>query len=78
MAIRYSDTKVGDILKLVAPGAPGYGNLGDLLRVKKVFKEAVLVEDRNGKECEFVFNCGALRLKPTEWKEDFPHTEGLA
>lgn len=72
MTIEYSETKVGDILKLVPPGAPGYAQLGDLLRVKKVFKEAVLVEDRNGAEVEFVFNCGAARLEPTEWKEDFP------
>lgn len=72
MTIRYNDTKTGDILKLVPPGASGYAELGDLLRVKRVFKESVLVEDRNGEECEFVFNCGAARLEPTEWREDFP------
>ena len=78
MTIKYSDTKTGDILKLVAPGAPGYAQLGDLLRVKKVFKEAVLVEDRNGAEVEFVFNCGAARLEPTEWRDDFPVDEAAA
>ena len=75
MTIKYSETKVGDILKLVPPGASGYAQVGDLLRVKKVFKEAVLVEDKNGTEVEFVFNCGAARLETTEWKEDFPSPE---
>ena len=75
MAIRYGDTRVGDILRLVPPGAAGYAEPGDLLRVKKVSKEAVLVEDRHGMECEFVFNCGAARLEPTEWRDDFPAEE---
>ncbi len=72
MTINYADTKVGDVLRVVPPGASGYANLGDLLRVKEVHKESVLVENRDGKEGEFVFNCGAARLEPTEWKEDFP------
>ncbi len=72
MTIKFSETKVGDILKLIGQGAPGFARLGDLLRVKEVFKEAVLVEDKNGRECEFVFNCGADRLEVTEWRDDFP------
>ncbi len=75
MTIKFSETKRGDILKLVALGAPGYAKLGDLLRVKRVFKEAVLVENRDGAEVEFVFNCGAARLEATEWREDFPSTQ---
>ena len=59
MTIKYSEINVGDILKLVGAGAPGYGELGDLVRVKKVFAEAVLTENKRGQECEFVFNCGA-------------------
>ncbi len=70
--IEYSETKVGDILKLVSPGAGTYASIGELLRVTKVYKEAVTVEDRNGDPCQFVFNCGAARLEPTEWKDDFP------
>ena len=73
MSIKYADTKVGDILRLVPPGASGYAELGDLLRAKEVHKESVLVEDRDGKVCEFVFNCGAARLEATEWREDFPN-----
>ncbi len=73
MTIKYADTKIGDILKLVPPGVSGYAELGDLLRVKRVHRESVLVENRDGTECEFVFNCGAKRLEATEWKEDFPN-----
>lgn len=70
--ISYSETKRGDILKLVGAGAPGYANLGDLLRVTDVFPNGVKVEDKNGSPCEFVYNCGAARLEPTEWQNDFP------
>ncbi len=70
--INYAETAVGDILRLTGVGAVGYAKLGDLLRVKKVSANSVVVEDRDGDECEFVFNCGAARLEPTEWKQDFP------
>ena len=75
MTIIYSDTKVGDILKIVNAGAPGFALLGDLVRVKEVYKSAVLVEDKHGDTVEFVFNCGAARLEITEWKKDFPWRE---
>jgi hypothetical protein len=71
--IDYAKVKRGDILRLVSPGAPGYAELGDLLRVTKVYENGVAVEDKNGKPCEFVYNCGAARLEPTEWTNDFPN-----
>jgi hypothetical protein len=70
--IDYAKTKKGDILKLVGAGAPGYAKLGDLVRVTEVHANSVKVEDRNGEPCEFIFNCGAARLEPTEWTNDFP------
>lgn len=70
--IDYSQTKRGDILKLVGAGAPGYAALGDLLRVTEVSQHGVKVEDKRGETCEFVYNCGAARLEATEWREDFP------
>ena len=69
--IVYNDTKVGDILKIVGNGAPGYAELGDLVRVTEVHKNSVKVENRDGEPCEFLYNCGAARLEPTEWTEDF-------
>ena len=70
--IDYSKTNVGDVLKIVGAGAPGYAKNGDLVRVLKVHHNSVKVEDRNGETTEFVFNCGAARLEETEWKNDFP------
>jgi len=69
--INYSETKEGDILKIVGVGAPGFAELGDLVRVVKVWGEGVRVEDKDNNRCDFVFNCGAARLEPTEWKKDF-------
>ena len=70
--IDYAKVKRGDILKLVGAGAPGYAFHGDLLRVLEVRTNGVKVEDKNGEPCEFVYNCGAARLEPTEGTNDFP------
>jgi hypothetical protein len=72
MPIKYAETKRGDILKIVGAGAPGYAKNGELVRVLEVRKEGVTVENKDGQPCEFFFNCGAARLEPTEWKNDFP------
>lgn len=72
MGIEYSEVGVGDILRIVPPGAPGWAQVGDLVRVLSVKENAVNVEDRDGSPCEFSFNCGAARLEATEWKSDFP------
>jgi hypothetical protein len=75
--VDYSKVKAGDILKIVGAGAPGYAKNGDLVRVKETYINGVLVEDRNGRAAEFVFNCGAARLEETEWKADFPAQENI-
>lgn len=73
--INYSETHVGDVLRLVPPGAPGYAAIGDLLRVTEVHRNSVKTEDRDGLQTEFLYNCGAKRLEPTEWTFDFPAYE---
>ena len=75
--IEYDKVKKGDILKLSedGAGAPGYADKGDLLRITETFPNAVEVENKHGKKVEFAYNCGAARLEPTEWKEDFPPEE---
>lgn len=70
--IDYEKTERGDILKIVGAGAPGYAQLGDLVRVTERTKLGVMVENKHGQQCEFVYNCGAARLEPTEWRNDFP------
>jgi hypothetical protein len=69
--INYSETKEGDILKVVGVGLPGFAELGELVRVTKVWASGVRVENKNNERCDCVFNCGAARLEPTEWKEDY-------
>lgn len=76
--IEYDKTNRGDILKLVGAGAPGFGKLGDLVRVLDRTKLGVMVENKHGEQCEFVYNCGAARLEPTEWTNDFPAAESQA
>ena len=70
--IDYSKTRRGDILKIVGQGAPGFAVLGDLVRVTEAHTNSVMVEDRDGKTAEFLYNCGAERVEPTEWLKDFP------
>lgn len=70
--IDYGKTQRGDILRIVGAGAPGWAELGDLVRVTAVHANSVHVENRDGAPCEFAFNCGAARLEPTEWRGDFP------
>ena len=71
--VKYEEDQVGDILKITGAGAPGWAQLGDLVRVIAVHQNSVVVEDRDGKTAEFMYNCGAARLEPTEWKKDFPN-----
>lgn len=68
--IDYSKTKIGDILRVVEPGAPGYAKIGDLLRVTQVYRNGVIVEDKKGEQAEFMYNCGAARLEATDWVGD--------
>jgi hypothetical protein len=72
MMIDYSKVQVGDILKITGAGAPGYAENGDLVMVIETHANSVRVEDKDGKTANFMFNCGAARLEPTEWKNDFP------
>lgn len=74
--IDYSKVRRGDILRIVGAGAPGFAEVGDLVRVIGVHVHSVKVEDRDGKTAEFLYNCGAERLEVTEWTEDFPAHEG--
>jgi len=70
--INYQLVNRGDILKIVGAGAPGFAEIGDLVRAIDVHANSVTVEDKDGKQVDFLYNCGAARLEPTEWTNDFP------
>ncbi len=72
--IDYTKVSKGDILKIVGEGAPGFAQLGDLVRVIEVRRDSVRVEDRHGNTANFMYTCGAARLEDTEYKNDFPKT----
>jgi hypothetical protein len=76
--INYKEIARGDILRVVAQGAPGYAALGDLVRVVTCAVNSVTVENRDGVEAEFLYNCGAARLEKTEWTHDFPESKTSA
>jgi len=48
--IDYSKVCTGDILKIVGEGAPGYAELGDLVRIVEIDINSVKVENKNGKK----------------------------
>jgi len=73
--IKYSEVQKGDILKIVGAGAPGYAQNGELVRVTEVAHNSVTVENRRGFTADFMYDCGAARLEPTEWKNDFPEKQ---
>ena len=61
--IDYSKTKIGDKLRIVGMGAPGFAKLGDVVTVVSVGNNRVDVKRSDGKEAYFVLTCGAQRLE---------------
>ena len=66
--IEYSNTKIGDKLRVTGMGALGFARLGDIVTVKKCTDKnhgrIDVVHDETGKEAFFVLTCGAQRLEP--------------
>lgn len=60
--IEFSKVKVGDKVKVVGAGAPGFANLGDILEVTKVESDRVFTQKDNGEVAFFALTCGAARL----------------
>jgi len=68
--IDYAKTKVGDILRIVGAGMPGYAKLGDLVRVTEVEQEGLWFVNSQGKQGGVIFACGAARVEPTEFENE--------
>lgn len=72
--IKYSEVQQGDILRITGAGAPGFAELGDLVRViLPPERNRIDTENTKGKQAFFAFDCGAERLEETEYKDDFPN-----
>ena len=54
---------VGDKVKVVGAGAPGFAELGDELRITRVQSDRVYAERPDGKDAFFALTCGSARLE---------------
>lgn len=64
--IEFDKVKVGDKLKIVGVGAPGFAKLGDIVTVTKVGRMRVDVVRDDGEAAYFALTCGAGRLEPVD------------
>lgn len=61
--IDFKEIKVGDKVKVVGMGAPGFAELDDELEISKVESNKVYAMRGDGKEAFFALTCGASRLE---------------
>ena len=61
--IRYTDIQVGDELRLVGAGAPGFAELGAVVVATKVAGDELEARNAAGKVATFEHACGAARLE---------------
>ena len=61
--IDFNTIEVGDKVKVVGMGAPGFAELGDELEISKVEKNKVYAKTEAGDEAFFALTCGASRLE---------------
>ena len=61
--INFDEIAVGDKVKVVGMGAPGFASLGDTLEITRVLKDRVYAKKDDGSEAFFALTCGASRLE---------------
>ena len=62
--IDFKTVKIGDKVKVVGMGAPGYAKLGDVLEIVEVSKNKVVtVKPGTDDDAFFALTCGASRLE---------------
>lgn len=61
--IDFNDIKIGNKVKVINAGAPGFAKVGDELEITKVEKNRVYAKRADGKEAFFALTCGADRLE---------------
>ena len=64
--IQFNEMSVGDKVKVVGMGAPGFASLGDTLEITKVLSDRVYAKTEDGREAFFALTCGASRLEKIE------------
>jgi hypothetical protein len=61
--INFETIEVGNKVKVVGMGAPGFAELGEELEISKIEPNKVFAKKKNGKEAFFALSCGASRLE---------------
>lgn len=61
--IDFKTIAVGNKVKVVGMGAPGFAKLGDTLEITKVEPNKVFAKRADGAEAFFALTCGAQRLE---------------
>lgn len=61
--IDYKTIKVGDKVKVVGMGAPGFAKLDDELEITAVYENKVDAKREDGQVAFFALTCGAQRLE---------------
>ena len=68
--IQFNEMKVGDTVKVVGMGAPGFASLGDTLEITRVLPDRVYAKRKDGEEAFFALTCGASRLERVSTEGD--------
>jgi hypothetical protein len=66
--IDFKTIQVGDKVKVVGMGAPGFAALGDVLTITQVEPSKVYAKREDGTEAFFALTCGASRLETVSAK----------
>lgn len=61
--IDFKTIQVGEKVRVVGAGAPGFAQLGEELEITKVQNDRVYAKRGDGKEAYFALTCGAARLE---------------
>jgi len=61
--IDFKTIKIGDKIKVVGMGAPGFAKLDDILEITEVKSDRVYAKRGDGATAYFALTCGASRLE---------------
>jgi len=61
--IDFKNISVGDKVRVVGAGAPGFAALGSILEITEVRKDRVFAKNNEGNVAFFALTCGASRLE---------------
>lgn len=61
--IDFKTVQIGNKVKVVGAGAPGFADLGDVLEITAVMRDRVYAKREDGEQAFFALTCGAARLE---------------